>query len=532
MQKLYSDEQILDIGFRKIVIEEIVGAENVARKNASLRAYEIYKDMTKKWVVEALSREFSKKTLVQMVNRASNISILKKVVNKLAQAYVSGVTREGQSKKDTEVIQALAEKLKINHTMKKADRFLHLFRNTLIQVVPELHSEDMTYNIVLKVLPPHLFDVIPDAINTEKAKVLILTDFVERNQLAAQDYLGADGRAKGVSVDLHQGDHKEQVIANSPDDKGTEYREFIWWSPKYHFTTDVEGRIVEEKTPKDLLNPIGAIPGVFLHDDQDGSFWAQGGNDLVDGAIMLNVELTDLYTIKNVQGWGQPILSGKIREKEIVGGPHNALLLDYEEGDPEMKFYYATSNPPLSEHMKSIEMTAALYLSTNNLSPSNVAGKLDAASFPSGIAKMVEDAQSTEPVEDKQRYYKDKEPEVWNLIRLWCEAFADSLSPEIKEIGKISDPSITLTFSKNKQVITEKERLENLKLRKELGIDTMLELIKRDNPDLTDEQAEKKLLKITEENLGRQRQAMASMEAIAKETKEENATVEKDSEEE
>lgn len=517
--KLADESQILDKAFRLKVIEEITGAENIGRKQKALRAHEILKDKTKKWVIEMLSREFEKQTVIQMVNRAANVSILKKVANKLARAYADGVDRtvylgiedgadynpeQGRAKdeKATRIVQELAEELMFNHQMKKVDRYLYPHRNALLLVLPEKNTRESVlgvekYDLCLRALAPHLYDVIPDAFNPEKARVLILTDFTESTANAIPDAVYADGKTVRSSLVLEEGDGKEQMIANSPADKGREDREFIWWSDNYHFTTDKKGEIISDpnKTPEGLVNPIGRIPGEFFAVDQDGSFWAEGGDDLVDGALMINVELTDLYTIKNVQGWGQPVLvSGKI-DQEYKGGPHRLIKLKAEKGDPEPSFQYVSSNPPLDQHMRSIEMSTALYLSTNNLSPSNVSGKLDATTFPSGIAQMVENAQSTEPVLDRQKYFKDKEPKIWELIRLWQERYflSGNLTDKFTKIGLLPSSEVELTFQCPKPIITEKEHLENLKARKDLGINTMLDLIKMDNPELTDQQAQERL---------------------------------------
>lgn len=523
--KLRDENQILDKDFRFKVIEEITGRENIMRKQKHLRAHEMYKDKIKKWVVNQLSQEFSEDTVIQMLNRAANVSILKKVVNKLARAYSDGVDRAVYKKtaetktpvespdqervKDeasTAIVQELTEALYMNHQMKLVDRYLYPHRNALLMVLPEKNTRESTpesekYDLCARVLSPHLYDVIPDAYNEERAKVLILTDFVEQSSATGPSTTYEDGKTPKTRIILDDGDRKEQLIANAPSDRGTENRTFIWWSDNYHFTTNGKGEIIPEVSPQDGANPIGRIPGVFFAVDQDGSFWAEGGDDLVDGALMINIELTDLYVIKNVQGWGQPVLIAGQIDKDYKGGPHRLLKLKAEKGDPEPKFEYVSSNPPLDQHMRSIEMSAALYLSTNNLAPSNISGKLDANTFPSGIAQMVENAQSTEPVIDRQKYFKDKEPEVWEVVSLWQKRYfaSQNLTREYMEIGLLQESDVEVTFHTPKPVITEAEHLANLKLRKDLGINTMIDLIKMDNPELTDAQAEERLGQINQE---------------------------------
>jgi len=50
-------------------------------------------------------------------------------------------------------------------------------------------------------------------------------------------------------------------------------------------------------------------------------------------------------------------------------------------------------------------------------------------------------------------------------------------------------------------ILSEAEKLANLKARKELGLDTMLDLIMKDNPGFSVEQAEEKLKQILAEKI-------------------------------
>ena len=109
--------------------------------------------------------------------------------------------------------------------------------------------------------------------------------------------------------------------------------------------------------------------------------------------------------------------------------------------------------------------------------------------------------------------FYDVERKVAKRYQAWQNLLFDknALDEEFSEIGKIEDIDFTVKFYEIKPEITEKEKLENLRLRKELGLNTELELIKMDNPDMTDEDAEAKLLKIKEEKLNRMMSAVNQM---------------------
>jgi hypothetical protein len=522
--KMLTEEQLLEPEFRKKVIQEIMGSENVWRKNEALRAYELLNGHTKKWVVEALAQEFSPETVVQMKNRATNIPVFKKVVKKLAQTYVGGVDRKAQLDSDQEAVDEIAESVNLNGVQEKVDRFFEAFRNVLLMVVPVKNFRETNkseggkplFDLELRVLAPHFYDVIPDADDPTKARAIILTDFVERGQgtplgnPSSPDFRGKDD---GVVNQLYSGDGQQETIAEpNDDDEGRQRRLFIWWSDKYHFTTLQNGEYYDKRegglTPPDMKNPIEELPFVTYAGDQDGHYYAQGWQDRVDGAVHINVTLTDMFCIAMVQGWGQPVLIAEKMPEKVVGGPHRAICLKAEKGGVEPKFQYASSNPPLNEWMGMVELDVALYLSTNDLSPSTVASKLDAKNFASGIAMMIERSESTADIQAKQTMFQGGENRTLKLINAWQKTLSESksLTEKFAKLKVLADPTVNLDFHQVKPVVSEGDHVDTLTKRKALGLNTMVDLIKKDNPGITDQEAEKK-----KEELLAERQEMQAM---------------------
>lgn len=508
--KLFFEDQILDAKFRKQVIDEITAPENIERKREYLKRYEIYKDKTKKWVKKALLDEgLEPETVVQMVNRGSNVSICRKVVNKLARTYSGGVERQAEVDEVSNQIHEYARLLSFDEKMRKGDRYRELHKNCLFQIVPEMVSDiteaQRVFKPKMRVMAPWQYDVIEDSRDNEVMRVVILSDFVEQGGvMAASEY-----RA-GVHDDtvLHgQTNNKDDLIADSPSDSGKgQKRLFVWWSDKYHFQTNENGEIVTIEGNEEGLNPIEILPFANNPDEQDGEFWAQGGDDLIDGSILVNKLLTDMFFIAFLQGFGQWVFKGKNISEKFKMGPNHAIILDYDPSndDPAPDADIISSNPPLDAWMRMIEQYVALLLTTNNLSPSNVAMKLDANQFPSGIALLIEKSEATDDISDKQKSYKDIERKLWEVLRRWHNLYFDTgeLSDDYSWLGRFPDEmDVAIKFNDIKPVVTEKEKLEMIKLRKELGLDSAIDLLKLDNPDLTDQEAEEKLKSIMEEKL-------------------------------
>lgn len=527
---IFRDEDVLNEMFRYSIIKEIEGHENRKRKAVAYRRFEILRDKTKKYVMERLRDQgFSDDTLRVMEARASNISVAKKIVKKKARTYNSGVDRNiPGDEAGTLAVQELADILGVNDQFKKGDEYMQLSRNAAVYPHPVIDhfgenfegGQRPIYSLTVRTLHPHSYDVIPDGQNRERARCFILSDFPAGdgyNYCGAMEYVPG---GRGGHRYNGEGDGMDQVIADTPSDDGANGKHYIWWTSKYHFTTDRFGKIILQKSPLDLQNPIGLLPPVNLAKDQDGSFWGEGGDDIIDGAILANIFLTDAASILNMQGWGQPVMIGNnLKDKEYKVGPQNVLELSTNPGDDSKPdFKIVSTDPHTDAWLRILEVYIALLLTTNNLSPRNIQGKLEASSISSGIAKMVDESESTEDINESQGYFIKREREFWVRVQKWLEVFrsAESLVPELETLPDFDGSEVNVRFKSQGVVLSEKEKLEIIELRKKLGINTMIELLKIDDPSLSDKEAEVKLRNIAKDQLIK----MATDEAEAEMNKE------------
>jgi hypothetical protein len=347
--------------------------------------------------------------------------------------------------------------------------------------------------------------VIEDGENPEIGRVFIFSYFADgatRHQAAPNE----SGLRTGTDTPLNfrSGDGHDQIIADSPDDFGQNKMEFVWWSTNYHFTTNAKGQLVKGTNKGDVDNPIGMLPFTSFSKDQDGQFWALGGDDLSDGTVLLNQLLTDLYFIAKLQGQGIFYLIGPRVPESLKIGPSDAILMETKEGDPDTQIGFASSSPPIEAHMKMIEQYVALLLSTNNLEPGTVRGELSATGAASGIQEMIRMSENIDDIEDQREVYRDNEPEIFKIITAWHNLLLDRgvAHDDLKQLGMI-DPleKVSLSFPSPKRFMTDKDKLEIIAKRRELNLDSSIDSLMRDNPDLSREDAELKFLKILEDKL-------------------------------
>lgn len=495
--RIINEDQLLDPAVRKKLIEEIEGTENRRRKARMYKRYQCYKDQTYLYVMNELLKQFDQNTVNEMSYALSNISLTRKVIDKLARVYKYGVERELEDG-DSDALKVIESELDVNNAMKKTNRFFKLFKNVALYIRP-MPQEDGRLVPKWTPLPPYLYDVVEFATEREKPLAYILSDYKpELNEMNAIKP-GTDGRKSGpIPTFRVAGDNIDQAIADSPQDEQSGL--YVFWTRSYHFTCDKTGAIVESG------DSIGELPFVNYAEDQDGSFWAIGGDDLIDGSVLVNSMITNIMHIAVTQGYGQIVVTGKDVPQLIKVGPNKAIRLTYEGEDPKPEFEFKSANPPLDQLRALVEMYVALLLTTNNLSTSGVQSNLNGtATFPSGIAMMIDKAESMEDVEDQRQIFADNEKHAWRICAKWYQLLASRRElPESLSSAQLPiDPKVVLRFNQPKAIETEKERLEVLKLKRDMGIISAVDVIKAEWPTMTDEQAEEKLREILEEKMKR-----------------------------
>lgn len=505
--KISDEKSILDKSFRLAVIQEIESPENINRKQEAKRRYDCYKDFTKFYVADRIKKEMGEETLKIVMNRLSNISICRKITNKKAQVYKDGVVRTAYNTDGTKneiaqkQIDSLYSLMKINGTMKKTNKWNELQKNSSNYIMPYLCPQSGKYKLKVNALSPFLYDVIEDSINPEMPLVYIFSYFSnEKSNLVSTDDVHTS--LTYSESNFRTGNLKDELIADSPDDQGLPQKKFVWWSYNHHFTTDDTGEIIQGLQEENLENKFHLLPTVDFSRYQDGHYWAVGGDDIADGSILFNLLMTDLYYSQMFQGFGYFYAYGKNIPQDFIMSPRKGLVINMEEGDPTPGVGFANSGNSIDSNMKMIEQTLATLLSTNDLEPGTIQGTLSATNAESGIQEIIKRSVNTDDIEDQQQIYKDGEFEQYKVISRIFNYYYDNqlLTPEFMEIGRLDESiKLVIRFPKPQQYLSEKDKLDVIEKRKQIGLDSELDSIMRDNPDYTQEEALDRLGKIRQE---------------------------------
>lgn len=535
--RLKKEEEILDPAVRKAIIAEIEGTENMRRKSEAFRRWQCYKDKTSSFVIEMLLEQFDEGTVREMSYSITNVSIVRKIINKLARVYSNGVQRVvSENDEATAKLEDLEAHLDFTKKMKTLNRMLKLQKNAACYIKPCPYTDEdgEEYNkIRLSPMNPYLYDVVEEYYDRTKPLVYIFSNFqpggLLHTSLDPAKVRTLSGHLKAgfnsfvtpnSGVGGTYGDGTDQKIADKKEDEDEDYpgskKKYIWWTDRYHFTTlghkmiDERGEAFYPESVEDerILNPIEVKPIVNFAVDQDNSFWAEGGEDVVDAGITINSMLSQINHIGVVQGYGQFYMSGKDLPKNQILGVNRGIVLEYDpdSGDPKPEAGFLTANPKLTELMSNTLSLVALTLTTNDLSVSSVSASLnDQANFPSGIAMLLDRAESLEDIKEQSDEFFDKEIEIWNIYSKWHQYFAEegSLDPDLANLTLPEEFELELTLNKPEAISTESEKLDNIEKRRRLELNTEAELLQKDQPGLTLEQAEEKLAKIRAERQAR-----------------------------
>jgi hypothetical protein len=507
-QQVVSDEKL-----RKAIIEDINGVENLKRKAESFRRHQCMKDQTKVYVIEELMKQFDPETVREMNYSLANVSFGRKIIDKLARVYSNGCQRRADPEAAQEQLDNLVKEMAFNKTMKTVNRYLRAHRNTIAGVVPvrNTSSVEPEYRLKLMAFQPHLYDIIEDPEDRESPMWVILSHYRANAAPAVSMNPAKEGRGLTTIQKPRVGDGKDQLIADKKEDENASEDEYyIWWSKHYHFTTNQRGEFVpmgHELQPgvvtmDDILNPIQHLPWVNFAIEQEGSFWAEGGSDIFDGAVRLNSMITNTDHIGVTQGYGQFYMKGKNLPRFIKAGVNKSILLEYEKDDPVPDIGFASSSPKLQELKEQIVMYVALLLTTNNLSTRSVQTQLGSGeSVASGISLIIDKAESIEDVQDQRDIFQDNEPELWKILQKWQTVYKDQLDEPFR-VNMLPDGiDVDLKFNDARPIMSEKEKLEVIEMRQKLGINRAVELLILDDQSLTEKEAEEKLMAITLEKI-------------------------------
>ncbi len=467
------------------LVKEVQSPENVRRKKSEFDLYLTDHNELKPFVKSRVIEMYPQTGHLYTI---SSYSVTKKVVNKKAKSYKEPPIRTLiNDAEGTKKYQEIAKTFKLNASMRELDKMFNRHQHALMAVFMDKSTDENrkeTFGFKFIPIEPFKYDL---KLNDDGKPVVVILSYTPAEiQSGALDYLGMDLAIAGSERSEGQG---KQMF-------------YVFWTDESHFVvrhTEVKdqkgiaiegGKIEILSVPENEgnENPFGILP--FAYIPISGSVNYPPTNPLGEQTIELNA-LMSIYLTSGSMQTGQLVV--KYPSKQPIGSLSQGLFSTFklpQSDNPEDKTTEAewiSPSPDMAGHRTSIMTYLSMILDEQGL---GVNGTLDSGdqSFTSGFDRIIANADVQDAIEDNQECYRDAESQIFSIIRA-------QLKSESKDPFK-DDSELAIKFRKPKMLVTDKEKLENIKLMDELDMIEPWEKLVQFDPNLTEEEAKEKHARI------------------------------------
>jgi hypothetical protein len=229
-------------------------------------------------------------------------------------------------------------------------------------------------------------------------------------------------------------------------------------------------------------NPFGILPFVWPN---NGTSNYPETNPMGNQAIEMNAMMSIYLTSGSMQ-IGQLVL--EFPSDQPIGDSVHGLMASIklpQSNDPEKKptkASYISPTPDLAGQRQSILTFMSLILDQQSL---GVTGAFDGEqTFNSGLDRMIANADVQDAIEVNQEAYRDAEHQIYEIV--------STMLGEVNQ-GFSEENELQIVFRKPKMLITDKEKLENIKLMDDLNMLEPWEKLVIFDPNLSEDEAKKKM---------------------------------------
>jgi hypothetical protein len=494
---------LADINDRLAVIASINSENNKARKQVSLKQFEVMNGRLQGFVKENLEGQLYQESVREMPI-VSSINVQKAIVDKKATIYKKSPKREftETDEEQTEKLRKIYKDMKIDMKLNKANKNYIYQDQSIGMIVPK------NGKLIMRVFAMHQIDAIVDPQDPESSKGFILSVFDRTN------YMQLDSELKERDTATGNYGRSNRSASNSNQDElvAEKYQfqkyvaKYIVWSKEYNFMMNGLGEVIdpetgEETTDIEIVSPLlteNIMPFFEISRDKDFEYFVRSSNSLTDFTVQFNERLSDLANIQKMNGYAVAILKTPtdLKPSNLVIGNSQIIHLatDGEDGD-KVDFSFTSPNSDIAGISDANDRFLNYFITSEGLGGDvvNSTGEQDKAT--SGIDRFIQSIQKMEAHSDDYEAFKCLEADVYKIIKAWLRVLngSDMLDSQYQIPTLREDSEIQVQYSKPEMMETETEKLNNLEKRIELGLMTKKEALMKDR-DLDDEDKAQKIL--------------------------------------
>lgn len=424
---------------------------------------DIFEGGLKKYVLEVLKNSLSENYYSQIKDRVLPINILKRYVDKVSGVYNNNPVRKTDSENDQSIIKLYEDECDFNVSMHCADEFVQLFKGYALE--PYLDDTLKEPAPRMRVLPYDRFLVYSDnATNPLKPTVFI------------------------------------KIMGKTTTKTGRGYEQRMF----YFVYTDEEFDAFDsngDTLPQYLegnggVNPYGVIPFYYGFRSKTKLVPTQD-TDIKSMTEMVPVMLTDMAGAMMYQCFS--IIYGVDVKAENLRLSPNAFwdLKSDPASNKEPKVGTITPEADVDKVIKFVMTSLSLWLETKGIKAGSI-GSFDSANAASGIAKLLDEADTTALKKTNITAFKGDEKGIWSLIATMNNYWVSTGS--LKGVGLFSSEfDVSVEFDDPRPLVDRKTEVETVDLEVKSGYLDRRSALKRLYPDLTEEQIDERILLLEEE---------------------------------
>ena len=458
------------------IITQIDSSENRDFRTASWDAYQVYNGNQFVYTQNELKKAFPKSWDKMTV---SDISISQKVMAKIAKAYKQTPLRFLEDK--NEELQELYSKAGHDRAMRSFDLWYNLHRECLFWV-------NWNEGYMPVVLQPHEYSVIinPDTLKLE----CVILNYPDQT-ITSIINTGQDGI--------------NELIADSQADAAGNSKTYVMWTDDQHVVVRRNAEVIDDRIHVNIdyvdipdnpsnVNPLGVLP--FVYRSRDAISEKPLPNPLTRQSTTWNFQNSFYLSSANIQGFGQLVITKSVDDPDIgkvTSGLTTGMVINQSNNpdSPAADAKYINPKPDLNGQKEALMTYLAEVVSEHT--GGGVKGvKGDSQSFSSALERMISESPVQEIIESNQSTYSDVEKEAFEILKIQMDNEGANI---------FRDDSLEIIFTKPKVLISDKEVLENIEKRINLGLIEKHEALMLLDPNMSEEAAKEKLIRIQDEKM-------------------------------
>ena len=317
----------------------LLGPASSARRRRMQKRIDYYYDKQEEYLADLIHEQFLFPDRLKLQKEFLNVT--KMVIDELAITYNEAPKRSIQegTPMDDEILSEVAESSKLDFIMPQVNALTKLTKTILLK--PTWRDD----HIEIDVFTPNMFDILQDNLNPHKAEAVIWANIIDVNDERFQN-----NDDKAVNLDTFNADNTIFYYMDSTN--------FFMFTYRLNPDSSRTPQLIANEANIDNINPYGCLPFVVCRDSLPlGTFFVEGGDDLVNTNEVINVKLTELNHLIKMQSFSIPVRKGADNQSStLILDP--SLCIDLPLDDDLAKgsdFKFVTPDAKIPDVVNEIE---------------------------------------------------------------------------------------------------------------------------------------------------------------------------------